>query len=161
MELRQRDNSNEKTKTAEEFARELKANSEYQARLWEREKQIAANQAIYAPEDAALTAELREHGVAVSSVYDLVNTSAPYPELYSVLVRHLDIPHHRVIREGIIRALTIKDAGVAVESALLKHFQSERDSYLQWVLANALKTVMPYHKRKKYPDIARTFKRQV
>ena len=106
-------------KTAEEFVRELEANPEYQARLVEREKQVAAVRAACAPEDAQLVAEFLQAGVSVASVYDLVNTRAPYPELYPVLVRHLDIPHHRAIREGIIRALTVRDARAAAESALL------------------------------------------
>jgi hypothetical protein len=146
-----------RTKTAEEFVRELEANTEYQARLAEREERAAAVRAIYAPEDAALVEEFLGAGISVTSVYDLVNTSAPYPELHPILVRHLDVPHHRIIREGIIRALTIKNAGAAAESALFRHFQSESDSHLRWVLANALKTVMPYSKRKKHPEITLAF----
>jgi hypothetical protein len=144
-------------KTAEQFARELENNPEYQARLRERQNHGDTIRAACAPEDAELVAEFRAAGVAVSSVWDLVNTASAYPELYPVLVRHLDIPHHRAIREGIIRALTVQDAKAIAEAALFRHFQSERDPHLRWVLASALKTVMPYHRRKKHPEIAHAF----
>jgi hypothetical protein len=144
-------------KTAEEFVRELEGNAEYQAKLAERQRHIEEVRAACAPEDAELVAEFRRCGIAVASVYGLVNSAAPYPELYPVLVRHLDVPHHRAIREGIIRALTVRDASSIAEAPLLRHFYAERDPHLRWVLANALKTVMPYHRRKKHPKIAHAF----
>ena len=144
-------------KTAEQVIRELDANPEYQARVRERRERSAAIAAACAPEDTQLVAEFRAAGIKASSVYDLVNTAAPYPELYPVLVRHLALPHHPRIREGIIRALTVKDAGSDVESALFREFQSESDPLLRWVLASALKTVMPYRTRKKHPEIQRVF----
>ena len=104
-----------------------------------------------------ILAEFLAAGVHASDVSDLLKTSTPYRELYPILVRHLDLPHERSIRECIIRALTVKDARDIAEAALLRHFQSEQDSHLRWVLANALKTVMPYHKRKKLPEIAHAF----
>jgi hypothetical protein len=104
-----------------------------------------------------ILAEFLAAGVRVKDIGELVNTSAPYRELYPILVRHLDLPHERSIRECIIRSLTMKDARDIAEAELLRHFQSESDPHLRWVLANALKTVMPYHKRKKFPEIAHAF----
>ena len=75
-----------------------------------------------------------------------------------MLVRHLQVPHHPRVREGIIRALTVRDGGEAVWQALLYEFQRETDTGLRWVLANALKVAMPYRKRVKFPEIAHAFK---
>ena len=75
-----------------------------------------------------------------------------------MLTRHLKIPHHPRVREGIIRALTVRDGGELVWQALLHEFQRETDAGLRWVLANALKVAMPYRKRVKYPEIAHAFK---
>ncbi len=144
-------------KTAEEFARELEDNPEYQARLQEQQKRVDTLLTACAPEDAQLVAEFHDAGVAVSSVWDLVNMTAGYPELYPALVRHLDIPHHCAIREGTIRAFTVRGARSVAEEALFRHFESEGDPHLRWVLANALKTVMPYHRRKKHREIAHAF----
>lgn len=107
--------------------------------------------------ETLLVAELRQCGLDVSSVYDLVNTSQSHSNAYPVLVRHLELRHDSRIREGIIRALTVRDAGEEVESALLSEFKTETDPTLKWVLANALRTVMPYRKRKQFPEIAEVF----
>lgn len=119
-------------------------------------------------DESQLVEEIRQCGYAVNSVYDLVNNSphpvleraftGPYEKAYPVLIKHLDLDHERIIREGIIRALTVKDGGKEVEEALLKQFNSEENSDTKWVLANALKTAMPYHRRKKYPEIGRFYK---
>ena len=108
--------------------------------------------------DGLLVAELQESGIEVKSVYDLVNTSQPYSSAYPILVRHLKLSHDRATREGIIRALTVKDAGPIAEAVLFAEFQVERDPILKWVLANALQTVMPYKKRKKFPEISKALK---
>lgn len=63
-----------------------------------------------------------------------------------------------MIREGIIRALTVKDGGVLVEDGLFHQFQIENDKGVKWVLANAFKSAMPYNKRKKHPEIKLNYK---
>jgi hypothetical protein len=108
-------------------------------------------------DEADLVDELRALGFEVSSIYDFVNTSAPYQTAYPTLVRHLRLPHHPRIREGIIRALTVKDARKVAEAALLEGFQSESDPILRWTFANALKTVMPSRARQKYPEVDEVF----
>jgi hypothetical protein len=81
-----------------------------------------------------------------------------YPNALPTLIKHLDVPHERIIREGVIRALTVKNGGKEVEEALLRHFYSEDHSETKWCLANALKTAMPYPRRKKLPEIAHFYK---
>ena len=63
-----------------------------------------------------------------------------------------------MIREGIIRALTVKDGGVLVEDGLFHQFQIENDKDIKWVLENALKSAMPYNKRKKRTEIELNYK---
>lgn len=75
-----------------------------------------------------------------------------------MLIRHLQIPHHPRVREGVIRALTVRDGGDAVWQALLQEFNRETNNGLRWVLANALKIAMPYRKRVKIPEIAHAYK---
>ena len=50
------------------------------------------------------------------------------------------------------------DGGSLVENALLSEFERETNGELRWVLANALRTAMPYHRRRKYPEIRRVLK---
>jgi hypothetical protein len=110
-------------------------------------------------DEADLVAELQSLGFSVNSVYDFVSTSAGYAAAYPILVRHLRILHHPRIREGITRALTVKDGGPTVIAALFAEFESETDPILKWTFANALKTAMPYRDRKRHPEIQDTFGR--
>lgn len=151
-------------KTAEQVLAELETDSAWRAQRDARAAELAAHDAGLAAEEQQLVADIRAAGCDVDSVYDLVNNDphpvlprrfiGPYPIAYPVLIRHLELPYSRPIREGIIRALTVQDGGAAVEEALLRAFQAESDPQLRWVLANGLRTAMPYHRRKKHPQIA-------
>jgi hypothetical protein len=153
---------------ADEFNKLLDADPEYQARRAEMDRQAAELARICAEDQQMLVAEIRQLGYDIDSVYDLVNNVphpflerrfiGPYPDAYPTLVRHLSLPHHPRVREGIIRALTVKDGGRLVEDALLGEFRKESDKMLRWVLANALRTAMPAHRRRKHPEIASALK---
>ena len=90
-------------------------------------------------EDQYVAAELRRVGINVSSVYDLVNSKRRYKEAIPVLVRLLHEVSDEVIREGIVRALTTKDARGVVNSALLNEFRRPSAGELfRWTVGNAL-----------------------
>jgi hypothetical protein len=149
--------------TAAEVIAELEADSEWVARRDAKEREREAHHKVCAADEAELVAEIRSVGYDIDSVWDLAN-NIPHPILerrflgeyslaYPILVRHLYTPHRNETREGIIRALSVEDGGPEVETSLLNCFQSETDDNLRWVLANALRTAMPYHRRKKFPEI--------
>ncbi len=73
-----------------------------------------------------LVRELRGVGIEVQSIYDLVNTSKPYSRAYPILVRHLRLSHDTRTREGIIRALTVKEAGPAARLLYWKSSKQRR-----------------------------------
>lgn len=151
--------------TTKELKEKLVNDPEFRAR---RQKQLEEIWAIRKKDQEQLVLQIRDCGYDIESVYDLVNNAphpvlkrkfiGPYERAYPILVMHLDLPHERIIREGIIRALTVKDGGTIVEEALLRHFGSETDVSTKWVLANALSVAMPYHRRKKHPEIRATLR---
>ncbi|MEM9354275.1 MAG: hypothetical protein AAGA92_14810 [Planctomycetota bacterium] len=157
--------SNRKPKKAEDFLRELESDPEWVAQRDARERELAERAAVYAADEADLVAEIRAAGFGIGSVWDLVNNAphsvlerrftAGYSAVYPILIRHLTLSHHERVREGIIRALTVKDGGEELEQALLAQFKKETDDGLKWVLANALQTAVPYHRRRKWPEIAK------
>ena len=154
--------------TAEELIDQLEGDPEYQERIQRRNAELKPIWEKRKKDEMELVEEVRRCGYNIDSVYDLVNNSphpvldrtfiGPYERAYPILTKHLDIEHERIIREGIIRALTVKDGGKEVEEALLRHFFEEQNNDTKWILANALRTAMPYHRRKKYPEIRRFFK---
>jgi hypothetical protein len=155
-------------KSAADLIAELEADPRWVAARDERQRALAERAATQAAAEAPLVAELRRAGLPVDSVYDLVNNAphavlsrrfiGAYQVAYPILVRHLALPYPIRIREGIIRALTVRDGGPAVEEALLAAFEAERDPALRWVLANALRIAMPYRRRRRHPEIAAVYK---
>jgi hypothetical protein len=61
-------------------------------------------------EEESIVADLREVGLEVNSVWDLVNASNPYPEAISILLKHLVKRYSDRTKEGIARALAVPDA---------------------------------------------------
>ena len=150
-------------KTAAELMAELEANPKWVADRDRRDRQVEELDRVLAADEALMVAEIRGLGYDIDSVWDLVNNT-PHPVLerrfiggyekaYPALVRHLELAHHRRIREGVIRALTVRDGGELVETALLAALHDERDPEIRWVVANALRVAMPYHRRRKHPEI--------
>jgi len=94
-----------------EFMAQLRRDEEYQAKkvAFDAELQERVN-GLRAAEQP-LVADLRVAGVEVDSVWDLVNTSEPYPDALPVLVDHLergDYPGRVMESRG--RALAVKPA---------------------------------------------------
>lgn len=89
---------------------------------------------------------LSKVGLKVNSVYDLVNSNENYPEAIPILVEMLSKVKSDRIKEGVARALTIKNAGKEVAKALIKEFESyktstESEEYTKWAIANAILVV--------------------
>ena len=154
--------------TAAELAAKLAVDPAYQARVRERDAELGRRAAECAADERLMVAEIRRLGYDIDSVWDLVNNAphavlkrrfvGPYPRAYPVLVRHLSVDHTPAVREGVIRALTVRDGGVLVEAALLAEFEREQRPPLRWVLANALRIAMPYSKRRRRPEIAEAYR---
>jgi HEAT repeat protein len=96
--------------------------------------------------------ELRSVGVDVDSVWRLVNTREPYPEAIPVLLSWLDRVDVEVqadarrrdrMLEGIVRALTVKEAKGVAAMPLVRLMNDRRESSasLQWAIGNALSQV--------------------
>ena len=121
----------------------------------ERERRWAVQSVMLSKDEepllAALTAagwppEVRQCG-KTRSVWDFVNTVEPYPHLLDTMAEHLVRPYHKRIKEGIARALAVKEArGTHVPRVLMDELKKQVDpnegpnSY-RWVLINTLMTI--------------------
>lgn len=97
-------------------------------------------------EDKRVAEALAKVGVHVSSVYDLVNTGKPYPEAIPVLIKLLSEVRDNRIKEGVVRALTVKEARGVATKPLIAEFKNVRpDEHgaesLKWAIGNALSVV--------------------
>jgi HEAT repeat protein len=110
--------------TAEELIAELKSDPVWLAAREEEERERRRKQAEWRQAEAPLVDELREAGFQVDSAWDLVNTSTPYPEALPILLEHLERPYPDRVREGIARALAVRDAKFGWET-LTRLFRQE------------------------------------
>jgi hypothetical protein len=127
-------------KTAEELLAELQADPKWVAEQQERERALQERTAAYRKAEAPLVKDLNRAGVAVASVWNLVNSRAPYPVAVPILIEHLRRPYPERVREGIARALAVPEARIGWDS-LLEAFREEADTTtigVKWALALAL-----------------------
>ncbi len=107
-------------------------------------------------QDALVAQALREEAyLDVQSVFDLVNTREPYPEAIPTLLCMLSQVSEPHIKEGIVRALTVKEARGVAARPLIEEFkkievpgkeQEAREQgpmvirlwHLKWTIGNAL-----------------------
>jgi len=96
--------------TAAEAMEELAKDKDYQARLAEQERRLQAIEAAGREEERELSADLARVGVHAESAWDLVNSREPYTPAIPVLAEHLQRPYSPATKEGIARALAIREA---------------------------------------------------
>lgn len=127
-------------KTAAELLAELSADPDFVRRSREREDNRAKLESVLRADEESLVAELRQVGVNVQSVWDLVNTDVSYPNAIQVLMNHLSGDHDVRTKEGIARALTVPEARGVATRALVEQFSKidDQESQLKWVLGVAI-----------------------
>jgi hypothetical protein len=99
--------------SATEFLSQLAKDDEYQSRKAAADADRKENEDRLALAEGPIVADLVEVGVEVSSVWDLVNTTEPYPGALPVLISHLargGYPDR--VMEGLGRALAVQPAHV-------------------------------------------------
>jgi HEAT repeat protein len=85
--------------------------------------------------------ELAKVGVNIEDIYDLVNVSTPYPAAIPVLLDLLKNGiEHSGIKEGIVRALAVKEAiGIASPILIDEYNKIPKDKMLlRWTIGNTI-----------------------
>lgn len=108
----------------------------------------ALNDALRA-EAKPLTDDLSEVGIN-ADVWDLVNTSGRYKEAIPVLVRHLSRPYHRRNKEGIVRALAVREAkGLANKAIMDEYLRTPKEDpahpwiyHFRWAFGNTMRVIV-------------------
>lgn len=115
--------------TAAEHEAWLKETGQYAAmeerrRLQEEER--LKSEAEYRRAEAPLVDELQAAGYQVQSAWDLVNTPGSYPKAVPILLAHLSRPYPAAVREGIARALAVREASCGWE-VLTRLYRDEHE----------------------------------
>ena len=97
--------------TATELMEELQADPDYQARVEAMEAEREERARLLREAERPIVKDLNAAGVSVSSVWDLVNTSVPYPDALPTLLAHLERGGYpERVMESLGRALAVKPA---------------------------------------------------
>ena len=93
-----------------------------------------------------LVRRLRNVGIDVDDVWELVESDEPYPSAIPFLLEalHGSAPADVHFREGVVRALSIKQARPVAAAALvheMRRQQEHDDVYVLWAFGNALSIV--------------------
>ena len=123
--------------TAAELMQELEADPEYQAFLAEEERQIREIEAAGREEARELSADLARVGIYAESAWDLVNSLEPYTPAVPVLAEHLQRPYSPGTKEGIARALAVREAKSEWD-LLTRLYRQEQNSRVKRGLAVAI-----------------------
>lgn len=113
--------------SAGELMDQLKADPEWVARAQDRERHRIVLEAEIRREEASLVDDLARRGISVSSVWDLVNSRDRYPAAIPVLLSHLSRTYRVEIKEGIARALGVKDARADAWEPILRMLDRETE----------------------------------
>jgi hypothetical protein len=128
--------------TAGEMTKFSLACPEWVAEQEVRDAEIRAKEQRYLEEEAPLREDLHRLGYPVKWVWDFVNTAQSYPDAIPVLIEHLLRPYTDEVREGIARALSVREARGQAGGAVLDVLGQQRlGVQTRWALANALTIV--------------------
>jgi hypothetical protein len=108
---------------AAELIRQLEADPAWVAKRDARDAELQVRAAALAEAARPLVEDLRNAGVLVSSVWDLVNRRARYDAALPVLVAHLHRPYPDAILDGIARALAVPEAEPLAWEAMVALYQ--------------------------------------
>lgn len=131
-----------KSVTAAELDEKLNQDPDYPNLKAQQERHFQDLREQLTKAEQPLVGALNDAGISVKSIWDLVNTKQPYPGAIPILIEHLKHSYPFRIREGIARALTVRDAGEAAYAELVNEFKSLPDSTdttqhgFKWALGN-------------------------
>ena len=114
-----------KPRTAAELMQELQSDPDDVSRRRARDERRREVEEELRAAEAPLVRELREAGVDVSSVWDLVNRAEPYPTALPILVHHLSRSYPDHVREGIARSLAVAGEADRLWGDVRRHYERE------------------------------------
>ena len=93
-----------------------------------------------------LLEEIKNNGLIINEIYDLVNTNESYPEAIAPLREHLSANYHIKNKEGIIRALGVKESGIKEIKALIDEYDKFQTDNYKFCIVLTIHNILKYYK---------------
>lgn len=132
--------------SAAELMAQLAQDREFQEAAARREAERQERAATWRETERPILEDLRDGGVAVDSVWDLVNTSDPYPRALPILMKHLERGGYpdRVM-EGVARALAVGPAAIYWDRLRALYLRAEGPDATEGLAAALAASATPEH----------------
>ena len=132
--------------SAAELMAQLAQDREFQEAAAKREAERQQRAAKWREAERPIVEDLRDHGIVVDSVWDLVNTPDPYPTALPVLLEHLEHGGYpgRVL-EGVARALAVGPAAVYWDRLRVLYLRAEGPDATEGLAAALAASARPEH----------------
>src|ERR1700761_7588061 len=135
-----------KEKAAKNLHDQLNNAIDYQKAILKKNAELEKIWKFRADVEKPMVEDIRNAGIKISSIYDLVNTSNKYHEAIPVLIKYIRerIISEPIVKSGIIRALTVKEAKGLANKVLLDEYykisstKNFLDDDLKWTIGNAI-----------------------
>lgn len=126
--------------SAADLLARLRSQPEWLADRAKAERALQEAEAKLREAEAPIIEELNSVGCEVGTVWDLVNSRAPYRSAIPVLLKHLTGPYPDRVREGLARALAtpLANQGWTALAHAFEEEQETRPNGVKWALALAL-----------------------
>jgi len=136
--------------TALELHKQLEQDEDYKERIRKKNEELKVIWEMRAKAEEPLIKDILKTGIKISSVYDFVNTADSYPEAIPILVNYIKEQKisEPIIKEGVIRALTVKEAKGIANTALLEEYnkipkgEDFHDHQQRWLIGNVINKII-------------------
>jgi hypothetical protein len=120
---------------------ELQKDPEYAARMRQREEQQRANTENYSRAAEPVLKELRARGFRVNTIGELRQSKKDYRAAVPILLRWLSRISDLLVKEDIVRTLSVPWAKPAAGPALIEEFRRAENDEIRWAIANGLAVI--------------------
>lgn len=126
----------------------------YQKMKHDRELQIIELRKKLSNDALPLRKDLQKVGLYINTAWDLVNSKGPYKEAIPILLRHLSQPYLDRNKEGMARALAVRDASFAWPTLMDEYRAAPNNSGYKMGLGAALAVTLPENEISKLVEVA-------
>ena len=127
-------------KTAAEALAEFENDPAFLERRRRQQEERRRGEEADAQAEAPLVQELREVGVLIASVWDLVNAGNQFSQSLPILLKHLQMPYPVPVLDGIARAIAVPEAKFAWP-VLVRLFRESTARQIKDALAVAISNI--------------------
>lgn len=89
-----------------------------------------------------LLREIREKGIEINSIDDLININKEYKDILPILIKYLSEYDDQNDKEWLVRCLGVKGFTEATETLIREFYKASNNSELKWAIGNTMSLIL-------------------